>query len=332
MTITPPPINADTLDGKHAVDFAAALHDHDSLYQKKYANVVIVAKSGGDFIDPVAAINSILDASATNPYLIKIMPGVYDLGTSTLFMKEYVDIEGAGQNVTVIKKLGSGVYTNTGAVNGASNSEIRSLTISNIGGTGGFAFLGIGGISAVLSNITAIASGGIDANVAVMIQDGSSVVLSNVTATASGGTQSTAIGLSTGINASCVLSNITATASGASDFNTAISAGGATTAFLSNVTATASGGGSYGIYICDSFLTMTDVTVTSSYIGLQTLYSGTTTIDRSTFKGTMSIANASSHTLKIGASKLIGDVSDGGTTTCVASYNGNYASLDASCH
>ena len=58
-------------------------------------NVVTVAKGKGQFTDPVAAVNSISDASVDNPYLVVIGPGVYTL-TQTLVMKEYVDIEGSG--------------------------------------------------------------------------------------------------------------------------------------------------------------------------------------------------------------------------------------------
>lgn len=34
--------------------------------------------------------------SVSNPYLVKIMPGVYDLGTTSLQMRAYVDVEGSG--------------------------------------------------------------------------------------------------------------------------------------------------------------------------------------------------------------------------------------------
>lgn len=96
-----------------------------------YANVIVVAKSGGDFTDPVAAVNSITDVSASNPYLVKIMPGVYDINTNSLSMKEYVDVEGAGRDVTII----TGNYANEfGVVNGINNSEIRDLTVRNTGG------------------------------------------------------------------------------------------------------------------------------------------------------------------------------------------------------
>ena len=48
------------------------------------ANIITVAKNNGDFTNPIDAMNSISDASETNPYLIVIAPGVYDIGTEYL--------------------------------------------------------------------------------------------------------------------------------------------------------------------------------------------------------------------------------------------------------
>ena len=44
-------------------------------------------------------------ADASNPHLLKIEPGIYEI-SSTLEMKTYVDIEGSGRGVTVIKASG----------------------------------------------------------------------------------------------------------------------------------------------------------------------------------------------------------------------------------
>ena len=119
------PISTSKLNiGIAAGTVAAGDHNHDGKYQKKYANVIVVAKSGGDFNDPVSAINSISDASATNPYLIKIMPGVYDIGV-TLEIKEFVNIEGSGEAATKI--VGSAHY---GSVNSDNKVEIRLLTFT----------------------------------------------------------------------------------------------------------------------------------------------------------------------------------------------------------
>lgn len=138
VKIPPPPVDADTLDGRHAGEFAAADHDHDGAYQAKYANVIVVAKGGGDFTDPVEAMNSITDASATNPYLLKIMPGVYDVGAGGyLPMKDGVDVEGSGRNATRITGSGPGgaYWQALGVVRwGSGCGELRSLTVEAIGG------------------------------------------------------------------------------------------------------------------------------------------------------------------------------------------------------
>jgi hypothetical protein len=76
----------------------------------------------------LAALAGIADASADKPYLLKIEPGVYDLGDSPLQMRPYVDIEGSGQGVT--RLAGTGVPGAAGVVNGADNAELRQLSIT----------------------------------------------------------------------------------------------------------------------------------------------------------------------------------------------------------
>ncbi len=114
-------LNADTVDGKHAADLAAALHthsqsdvtgltnalagkadfnhDHDDVYQKKDAHVLVVSLDGnGDFASPGDAINSITDSAENNRYLVRVMPGVYEV--SGLNVPDYVDLIGSGIDAT----------------------------------------------------------------------------------------------------------------------------------------------------------------------------------------------------------------------------------------
>lgn len=90
---------------------------------KPLANVITVAKENGDFVSPLDAMNSISDASETNPYLIVMAPGVYELGTSALFMKPFVSVAGSGPNITVIKGTGSKV------INMADDTFIQDLSV-----------------------------------------------------------------------------------------------------------------------------------------------------------------------------------------------------------
>jgi len=93
----------------------------------KYANVIVVSKSGGDFTDLMAALSSITDASATNTYLVKIMPGIYEFPSGIIGgVKSYVDIEGSGTQVTKIEP--------TLSAWDATNSEIRNLTVAGCSG------------------------------------------------------------------------------------------------------------------------------------------------------------------------------------------------------
>ena len=96
-------------------------------------NIITVAKKNGDFTSPVTALNSIMGAAHNNAYLIVIAPGVYTLTSQQLVMKQYVDITGSGQNVTILKGSKSSASRSSSAavVVGANNSKISNLTIQN---------------------------------------------------------------------------------------------------------------------------------------------------------------------------------------------------------
>ena len=134
---------------------------------KPLKNIVTVAKENGDFTSPIAAMSSITDATSTNPYLIVIAPGVYSfssllfgVGDAQLVMKEFVDITGSGQNVTILSSARSSAIPTAGAavVVGANNASIRDLTIKNVVGTLSTAVNAIGiyneGASLIISDVT----------------------------------------------------------------------------------------------------------------------------------------------------------------------------------
>jgi hypothetical protein len=130
------------------------------------ANLIVVAKSGGDFSDPAAAVNSIIGASATTPYLVKIMPGVYTV-TSPIQMKSFVDIEGSGQENTIITSTIAHddlvcIYDYPGperaTVVMAANAKISNIRVENKSNLGGIAIL-IRQPSSQVENVTAEASG-----------------------------------------------------------------------------------------------------------------------------------------------------------------------------
>ncbi|MFZ5799009.1 MAG: hypothetical protein ACYCYR_16545 [Desulfobulbaceae bacterium] len=102
---------------------------------KPLQNVVTVAKSKGQFTDPVAAMNSIIDASAANPYLLYIGPGQYTL-TTALIMKPFVDVTGSGEQATwLMGSISSATMDETSAiVKGANNAALSNLSVSNTGG------------------------------------------------------------------------------------------------------------------------------------------------------------------------------------------------------
>jgi hypothetical protein len=154
---------------------------------------VIVSPIGTATQNGTALLNALANitaASTNNPYLLKIEPGVYDLITSTLFMKPYVDVEGSGESVTTITSAGNPPPTTiTGTVIGADNAELRFVTVKMSGGYKPIALYNQSA-SPKITHVTAMAIGDFSStDSAYGIYDkNSSPLMTNVTISATGGT------------------------------------------------------------------------------------------------------------------------------------------------
>ena len=339
------------------------LHNHDAVYQKKYSNTIIIAKSGGDFADPVAAINSISDASESNAYLLKIMPGVYNIGGNAVKMKRYVDIEGSGETTTKIISNIDWFPAITATVVGSDNAEIRFLTIENTGSRYTAAFMN-NGASPKMTNITINASGyevtaliNMNKSNPVMVNvtshstasqgircwaiynDKSSPVMKGVTAIADGSyVDNIAI---TNVESSPTMDNVIATGGlGQSSLGMGIS-NSSSNPIMNNVTATGSGYNySYGVSNSDSVPVMNNVTIkavsaNNTVIGISSSSSATTALPIKLSNSSITVGKPVSGSpvgviVSTGTTFLMsnttidgGSVQNSGTLKCAGVYDGN---------
>jgi len=191
-------LNADKLDGKDSTAFAS------------YTRTVVVSPVGTDTQNGTALLNAlsaITDASQTKKYLLYVEPGTYNLGSSTLQMKEHVDIQGSGEGNTLITSSTSAIQDTCakGTVIGANNTELRFLTARNTGTATAsscvVAILNIGA-SPRLTHVTALVTASQSINIGVLNAVSSSPTMTDVTATASGDAQN--IGVRNGLSSTTI--------------------------------------------------------------------------------------------------------------------------------
>jgi hypothetical protein len=256
------------------------------------------------------ALNAITDASAEKPYLLKIEPGVYDLVTTSLQMKPYVDIEGSGETVTRLLGRYTDSFSGAGTVRGANNAELRFLSIEVTQGPG--------------------------SNAVPFVADGVSPRITSVTAIATGSTQ--AFGMITENGAAPILTNVTLRAA-TTVYSTGMYNGGDSSPILRSVTIVVTGtGANAGIYnVRRSSPVLTDVTIDVApgqgySFGLYGEQSSHPQAHNSRIRATTAL-RVSSGTIRVAASQIDGAVNatSGSTVTCVGAYNANFAALNASC-
>jgi pectin methylesterase-like acyl-CoA thioesterase len=297
--------------------------------------VLVVTKSGGQYNSVTAALNSINDNSATNRYLVYVAPGVY---TETVTMKQYVDIEGAGELTTKITQIGSGSSI-TGTVIGASNAELRFLTVENTGGNTNAIAIYNSSASPRLTHVSVTASGGTGSNYGVS-NSSSSPTMTDVSVTASGGGGDTGVWNS---SSSLTMTNVTILALNGSNGNIGVRNDSSSSLTMTNVTVTALGGaGTTGVANNSSSATIHNSLIsasggTTSNFGVSNTASTgvyTVTVDNSQIVGSgRTIYNDSHFTTRVGASKLDGGTVfvNGGTITCAGVYDENYTFYASTC-
>ena len=347
---------------------ANVLADVQGYYYPKLKNVITVSAQYADFTNPIDAINSIPttgpDApSATNPYVIQIGPGTYDLGSNQLIMREWVDIKGTGsREATVLTgAVSSASYFATSAlVVGANNAELTDLTIINTGGSTYSVAIYNNGTSPKIRRIKTRASGATQ-NRSIINEFDANPSMSNINAKASGGTN--AYGIFNNVS-SPTMKEVTAVATDGTSINYAIY-NSTSSPSMSNIIAmasSASGSVCMGVYNSTSSPLMNNVNATASGCmdnrGVRNYYSSspimtnviasasggtynrgvlnevsaTVTIRSSTLEGTTySVFTDATSTAKISSSTLIGGA--GGTTAnnCVYVADENNNALDANC-
>ncbi|MEW6109938.1 MAG: hypothetical protein AB1632_12340 [Nitrospirota bacterium] len=294
---------------------------------EKYAKVAVVAQSGGDYTNPLIAMQYLDNwcgiPSSSNPCLLKIMPGVY-YTWNMIKMKDYVDIEGFGEDLTTI----DGTYTSSnlygeGVIslnNVAGSAEIRSLTVV-IDGQGSSRSIGINcssGAAVTINNVTAKSIGvNSGSNFAIEAAGPCIVNLRNTTAIASDGRQVKAVRSNLGTYLK--ISNVTAEASNGSDQCVGIYVGSGL-AELSDVTSSAVGVTGIAIHGSNSSIFMKNVIADGEGQSVHNDY-GTLNIYTSLLNGVF----GNGGTAYVAHSQLKKDgIINGGFLKCFGTYDENF--------
>lgn len=309
-----------------------------------YFRTVIVGPVGTELENGAALLDAmagITTASAGNPFLLYVEPGIYDMGTAHLQIKPYVDVQGSGQGQTVLRSAGGSTIGSGATVEVQDRSEVRDLSIENSGG-GDFAVGVYAAGHGVLRDITVQVSGAADDGYGVIVPSCDSILIDGVTAEASANTNTSA-GVSFLSCTTARISNSTVSGldGGASNFGVQ---SGATETLITNVSATADGTGSASALATDrSDTTVRDSRLTATSSGSVSrginIFDGgtgsvlyTVEVHGSRVSGQSAAVHTGTETDALfGASQLDGGVSGVGNKTCAGVYDGNYTFFASTC-
>jgi hypothetical protein len=239
--------------------------------------------NGAVLLDTLGSIPT--PASQADAWLLKIEPGVYDVGSTPFEMKSWVNVEGSGQEITLIVGSlceSSGPLPTTGLVVGAAHAQLHLLTVQNAcagsnqqsvaiynddnwSSFGHMTVLASGaaddnfgvfnsGDDVELTHMTVVASGASESHHGLYNASGARLKASRSSFSASGGMYSTAVNVRGDF---LIIDDVTATARNATSGNYGIDLSSGDSSVLTNVTATASGGTTaIGLFVTNSSFRM----------------------------------------------------------------------------
>jgi len=308
--------------------------------------------------NPLVSGQNLLDALASIPplperWLLKIEPGVYELGCTSLVLRDLVDVEGSGRGVTTIRSSAEGCTEPVVLCEADVETEIRELTILNQQSDGGSR-------DTVKSNSDGLVVSRVNIEIHEPAPGGTGFRSFKRSRLKDVGVSIHAGGLGLEVGNGSILRDvrieITAVGGGVSgmavpsgdiDRATVSISGSASVALgiitsgnlrISNSTIDVSADSSCGVV--DWFggagreirLSHSEVRATGTdgrgiLVGYLDL-----TVEGSKIEGTTSSIGSQAGTVRVGASRLVNPIlNQGGTFTCVSSYDENFQELSGTC-
>lgn len=338
-------LNADV---RAAVDILGYFYPKDT-------NVLTVATDGGDFKSPIAAITYLRALkpapSATNPWVIKIDPGVYELGAKPLRLSlEGVTVRGSGPGTTVLNGHGGGAPKTGTVIISTGGTSLEDLTVTTTSGTQVNRVAvsvvlpdGASGTGPVLSRVHAVASLGTGGNIGLDINNAVLPVRIRASQVSATGGDS-AIGLR-GRTGKAVLEQASVAHADAGNTMTrgaALTATFALRAANSEISAEGTGsvidallvsGAGTSVIAHESTFAAAGGLSAPAVVGIRVGSGGKVGIDRSNIAGdTGSIQADATSVVRVGSSQLQG-AAVGTNLACAVSWNGtNFAPLGGACN
>jgi len=327
--------------------------DDDTPYVRTYVvgPVGTAVENGTALLAALAAIPT--PASQEEAALLKLEPGLYDVGMTAVTMKPWVDVEGSGETVTKI--TGAVCGSTTGVVEAASNSELRRLAVeSTCAGT--FAYgIYIAAPGARLRRLVVSASSGASTASGVLVQSGADwTAIRELTATTSATTNAYGAFV---IGDACSLEDVTLWGGGGSNANNGLQLNGAEGFEGRDITASASGSNAISIYCmeCDGkivggrawgaatavraaapatshALTLEGFTATGSAYGLYATGAQLTlTVNRSSLSGSTNSVYLTTPVVYVAASQLSGGPVSAGAILCAGVWDESLTFYPSTC-